>query len=98
MGCRTFKDCMSTKHYFDYALIPHLAVFPSDDSWGKQYSSSCNKCDCFDGKISCTKKKCADCEAGKMCESSTHCGANGECKFEAEMSATLEQIGWIGWA
>ena len=70
MGCGTFKGCIRNN-----VLIPHQAVFPSDDS--------CNKCDCFDGKISCTNKECADpnakCESGKDCQNSNQCGENGHC-------------------
>ena len=48
MGCGDEeKDCIKD----DKVLIRHLTVFSSDDS--------CNKCDCFDGKISCTNKQCA---------------------------------------
>ena len=78
MGCGTFKGCIRNN-----VLIPHGTIFPSDDS--------CNKCDCFDGKISCTNKECADpnakCEPGKYCENSSQCGENGHC------------LGWqLGWA
>ena len=45
IGCGPFNDCIK-----DDKVIRHLAVFPSDDS--------CNKCDCFNGKISCTYKDC----------------------------------------
>ena len=79
MDCGFFKDCINDNK----VLIRHLTVFPSDDS--------CNKCDCFDGKISCTNKECADpnakCEPGKYCENSSQCGENGHC------------LGWqLGWA
>ena len=48
IGCgNEEKDCIKD----DKVLIHHLTVFSGDDS--------CNKCDCFDGKISCTKKQCA---------------------------------------
>ena len=77
------KDCFTNN-----VLIRHLTVFPIDNS--------CNKCDCFDGKISCTKKKCADCEADKTCETNSECGANGKCRFEAQMNAALELTGYIG--
>ena len=77
-GCGTFKGCVKNN-----VLIPHQTVFPSNDS--------CNKCDCFDGKISCTNKECADpnakCEPGKYCQNSSQCGENGDC------------LGWqLGWA
>jgi hypothetical protein len=78
MGCGTFKGCIRNN-----VLIPHGTVCPSDDS--------CNKCDCFDGKILCTNKECADpnanCEPGKYCQNSSQCGENGDC------------LGWqLGWA
>ena len=72
------KDCIKNN-----VLIRHLTVFPIDNS--------CNKCDCFDGKISCTNKECADpnakCKPGKYCQNSSQCGENGDC------------LGWqLGWA
>ena len=70
------KNCIRNN-----VAISHLTVFPSDDS--------CNKCDCFDGKISCTQKYCADpiaiCEEGKFCENNNQCGENGLCLGEGEM-------------
>ena len=76
MGCGTFKGCIRNN-----VLIPHQTVFPSNDS--------CNKCDCFDGKISCTNKYCADpiaeCEEGRFCQNNNQCGENGLCLGEGEM-------------
>ena len=71
MGCGARKkDCIGNN-----VLIPHGTVFPSDDS--------CNKCDCFDGTISCTNKNCANpnakCESEKVCRNDNQCGANGKC-------------------
>ena len=81
-GCGTRKkDCIRNN-----VLIPHLTVFPIDNS--------CNKCDCYDGKISCTNKVCSDfkefywkCTNGKPCGSGiANCGKNGRCKVAPQLS------------
>ena len=69
-GCGTFKGCIRNN-----VLIPHGTVFPSEDS--------CNKCDCFDEKISCTIKECVNpntkCQGGKSCQNNGQCGVKGDC-------------------
>ena len=78
------KDCIKNN-----VLIRHLTVFPIDNS--------CNKCDCFDGKISCTEKVCSDfkeyywkCKNGKPCGSGiANCGKDGLCKVDPESIWTI---------
>ena len=90
MGCGDKKkDCIKNN-----VLIHHLTVFPIDNS--------CNKCDCFDGKISCTNNKvCSDfkevywkCKNGKPCGSGiANCGKDGRCKVDPEAICVKKQFG-----
>ena len=82
MRCGTLKDCILEER----VVIRHLTVWKRKSLRSPRGDyDSCNTCDCFDGKISCTNKECAvpeqPCKPSNRCQNDNQCGANGKCNF-----------------